>query len=304
MVVGLIDFRKLRYFVAVIEHGSFSRAADALHVTQPALSTAVKKLEEHFDLPLLDREVKPFALTTYGETVYRSAKTLYAENKRLHRELRDVEDLNNGAVTIILGATFPINYVLDTYEEVRKSFPGFSLGVEIRGYTNSLEALLKRECDLIFSQLPANRADSRVLHREILRDHFRVICSSAHPLAAVPQPSLADLTKFSWIGGGPFDAFLSGWSRRFQTQGLKPPRASINTLTITITKMALQKNDYLAMLPMESVDTELRSGELVALAVPEFQWKQIKGVSWSAERSMPPSVEFFLKTFDEVVLNR
>lgn len=297
----LMDSRKLRYFAYVVENGSFARAAAALHVTQPALSTAIKKLEEEFDLLLLDRTVKPIVPTVYGEAVYRSAQSIASEGVRLQRELHDVADLNNGAVSIVLGATFPYHYVLETHDRIRRSFPHFALAVEMRGYSSSLEAMLRGEIDLIFSQLPRNQTDLRVVHKETLHDRFEVICSQEHPLTLFDRPMLADLIDYPWIGGGAFDAFLPGWSQRFSDQGLKPPRPQINTLTIPITEMALRNHNYLTMLPVKCVEDQLRAGTLVALPVPELRWEQVKGVSWAADRSLPPSVKFFLETFDRVV---
>lgn len=301
MTIAPIDSRKLRYFAAVVENGSFARAAAALHVTQPALSTAIKKLEEHFGLTLLDRDVKPIAPTIFGEAVYRSALSFASEGVRLQRELRDVADLNNGSVSVVLGATFPINYVLRTYETIRQTFPGFALSLTMGGYTSSLDPLLRGECDLIFSQLPNNRSDARVTHKEVLLDRFEVICSHAHPLSGRANLTLTDLIDYPWIGGGPFDAFLPGWTQRFQEHGLRAPKTAINTLTIPVTEMALRNHNYLAILPVKCVERELRSGELVALPVPQLRWPQVKGISWAAERSLPPSVRLFLKTFDKII---
>lgn len=301
MLKPVLDSRKLRYFAYVVENGSFARAAAALNVTQPALSTAIRKLEEELNLPLLDRTVKPIVPTVYGEAVYRSARSFASESVRLQRELHDVADLNTGSVSIVLSATFPYHYVLETHGRIRRQFPNFALAAEMSAYTFGLEAMLRGEYDLIFSQLPRNRTDLRVVHKETLHDRFEVICSRKHPLAALETPPFSNLVEYPWIGGGPFDAFLPGWSQRFLDRGLKPPRPLINTMTIAVTETALRDHNYLTMLPVKCVEQQLHNGTLVALPYPDLRWEQVKGVSWAANRPLAPSVKFFLEVFAQVI---
>ena len=297
----VMDARKLRYFAYLVDNGSFARAAAALHITQPALSIAIMKLEEEVGLPLIDRSVKPIAATVYGEAVYRATQSMASEWVRLQRELHDVADLNNGSVSILLSSTFPYHYVLETHARIRRRFPHFTMAAETRGYSFGLEAMLQGEYDLIFSQLPGSRADLRVMHKEMLYDRFEVICSPKHPLAVVGQPTMADLVEYPWVGGGPFEAFLPGWSQRFANHGLKPPRPLINTMTIAVTETALRDHNYLTMLPVRCIQEQLSAGTLAVLPMQELRWDQVKGVSWAANRSMPPSVRFFLETFDAVI---
>ncbi|WP_321324396.1 LysR family transcriptional regulator [uncultured Parasphingorhabdus sp.] len=297
MTLDILDSRKLKYFATVVECGSFAKAAAALHITQPALSIAIKKLEEELKTPLLDRSIKPIGPTIFGEAVFRSATTIGIESARLHRELHDVADLNNGSVSIVIGATFPYQLVLETHRRIRETYPNFALVVEMGGYTVNLDAMLNGEHDLIFSQLPLNRSDLRVNHKEIMRDRFEVVCSSQHPLAKLKAPDVADLVKYPWVSGGPLDDFLPGWSALFQKHGLTAPRASVNTLTLAITHSLLQSHDCLTMLPVKSIQAEIDAGLLTSLDIPELHWDQIKGVSWAKNRSMPPSVDYFLRCF-------
>lgn len=296
-----LDSRRLRYFAHVVECGSFVRAASALNVTQPALSTAVKKLEDELGVALLDRSVSPIAPTLFGEAVYRSAKSLDLEAERLHRELRDCADLNNGSVAVVVSATFPSHLIVEAYNIIRETYPGFRLSVEVSGYSFALESMLRGDCDFIFSQLPSSRTDLRVLHREMLHDRFAVISSATHPLTLVDRPTFADLVRYPWIGGGPFEAFLPGWAQRFGDHGAKPPRPLINTLTIPLTEMALHSQSYLTMLPVKCIEHQLSTGSLVELPFPELHWDQAKGASWAANRSLAPSATLFLDTFDALL---
>ena len=297
MSSGILDSRKLRYFVAVVENRSFANAAAMLNITQPALSIAIKKLEQEVNAQLLDRSVTPLSPTIYGKAVYQSAKSIMSENARLQRELYDVADLNNGSVSIIISATFPYQLILETHRYIRTTYPNFAMVIEMGGYTANLNDLLDGKYDLIFSQLPASRSDMRLNHKQVMQDSFRVICSANHPLAKIKDLAAADLIEYPWVSGGPLNEFLPGWNSLFLEQGLVPPSAAISTFTLSITYNLLLNHDYLAMLPVKSVEPEISAGSLVTLGIPKLHWDQIKGISWARNRSMPPSVSFFLDSF-------
>ena len=73
-----MDMRLLRYFVAVVDSGNFSRAADRLHIAQPPLSRAIQNLEAQIGAPLLDRATRPFGLTPIGRLLYAQAVQMLA----------------------------------------------------------------------------------------------------------------------------------------------------------------------------------------------------------------------------------
>ncbi|MGJ8563094.1 MAG: LysR family transcriptional regulator [Alphaproteobacteria bacterium] len=292
-----INSRRLRYFTSLIEHGSFAQAASALHISQPALSIAIKTLEKELNTELIDRSIKPICPTVYGEIVYRSAKTLNDEGERLHRELRDMANLNNGSISIVYGNTFPQQCILETHSEIRRTYPGFSLNIEMGSYTANVDELINGGIDLIFSQLPAKQSDTRVSHRPILTDRFEAVSAPNHPLVSIDKLSLADLTHYPWVSGGPLDSFLPGWSSIFKESRLSPPQAIVHTMTPSVTHALLNNRQYLAMLPVKSIESEIASGQLTVLKMPKLIWNQTQGVSTAQNRSKQPSVQYFLDRF-------
>src|SRR5260370_8505776 len=83
-----MDLRHLRYFVAVAAHGSFNRAADTLHLTQPALSRQVKDLEEELGVPLLVRGQNTVKLTESGGLFYEEAREVIARANQAVQRMR------------------------------------------------------------------------------------------------------------------------------------------------------------------------------------------------------------------------
>jgi DNA-binding transcriptional LysR family regulator len=95
-----MDIRALRYFVAVVDHQSFSRAAEALYVTQPTVSKMIQQLEQALDLTLLERTGKRFTLTDAGNVVLQRGRALLAMHEEMGVELQDLQQLRRGDLRI------------------------------------------------------------------------------------------------------------------------------------------------------------------------------------------------------------
>lgn len=122
----LIFPRSLQYLLAIAEHGSFTRAAEALHVSQPTLSQQVKQLEESIKYPLLDRSGRTVRLTDAGEIYLRHARRALGELDAGARAIHDVHNLSRGSLR--LGWT-PItdHLTCSLLEDFNNRYPGISL---------------------------------------------------------------------------------------------------------------------------------------------------------------------------------
>ncbi len=118
--------RPLQYLIAVAEHGSFTRAAEALYVSQPTLSQQIKQLEDSLTLPLLDRSGKTVRLTDAGETYVYHARRAWSELEAGTRAVQDVQNLSRGSLRI--GWT-PITDFLtcSLLDQFIRKYPGISL---------------------------------------------------------------------------------------------------------------------------------------------------------------------------------
>lgn len=118
--------RPLQYLIAVAEHGSFTRAAEALYVSQPTLSQQIKQLEDSLDLPLLDRSGKTVRLTDAGETYVYHARRAWSELEAGTRAVQDVQNLSRGSLRI--GWTPITDYLTcSLLDQFNRKFPGISL---------------------------------------------------------------------------------------------------------------------------------------------------------------------------------
>ena len=145
--------QEMKYVDAVYRCGSFSRAAQELFLTQPALSIAVAKTEARLGMPLFDRTAKPLRLTAAGElylTKYREIRNLERE---LEQQLNDLSSLRTGRLRIG-GSHYFNSYVLPpVLARFTEKYPGVRLELTETGADRLLSLLYDQEIDLTFTTL-------------------------------------------------------------------------------------------------------------------------------------------------------
>src|SRR3990172_12151769 len=139
--------RSLRYLLAVAEYGSFTRAAEALHVSQPTLSQQIKHLEESLGVQLLDRSGRTVRLTDTGEIYLRHARRALGELDAGRRAINEVKDLSRGSLRV--GMT-PVTEYLATplLENFNTRYPGIAMSTLEMAQDDIEAALLEDRLDV------------------------------------------------------------------------------------------------------------------------------------------------------------
>jgi LysR family cyn operon transcriptional activator len=174
--------RPVRYLKAVADHGSFTRAATTLHVSQPALSQQIRELEERMGVQLLDRSGRTVRPTDVGETYLRHVRRALNELEAGGRAIRDVQDLSSGALRLGFTPTFAIYLLGPLIRRYRDRFPGIMLTVTEMAQEETELALVSDALDvgLAFSEVLAEDIEWLPLHTERLS----LIVGQEHPAAS------------------------------------------------------------------------------------------------------------------------
>ena len=141
----------MRYVYEVYKQKSFSKAAQALFITQPALSIAIGKLEDKIGMPIFDRSTRPISLTTAGRVYLRAIERTRALEQDLRHQLDDIRELKRGEITI--GSSHFINaYILPRIlTAFNQAFPQIRLNL-LEGSSHAMAHMLEQgEIDLTFS---------------------------------------------------------------------------------------------------------------------------------------------------------
>ncbi|WP_338476719.1 transcriptional regulator CynR [Pseudomonas khavaziana] len=122
--------RHIRYLLAVAEHRNFTRAAEALHVSQPTLSQQIKQLEESLGAPLLDRSGRSISLTDAGQAYVRFARLALQDLQAGKRAIHDVQDLSRGHLRLAMTPTFTAYLIGPLLARFNRLYPGITLSIE------------------------------------------------------------------------------------------------------------------------------------------------------------------------------
>jgi LysR family cyn operon transcriptional activator len=173
--------RPLRYLKAVADHGSFTRAAAALHVSQPALSQQIRELEERMGVQLLDRSGRTVRPTDVGEAYLRHVRRALDELEVGGRAIRDVQDLSSGALRLGFTPLFAIYLLGPLIRRYRDRFPGIVLTITEMAQEEMELALGADALDLglAFSDVLAEDVEWLPLHTE----KMSLIVGQGHPAA-------------------------------------------------------------------------------------------------------------------------
>lgn len=192
-----MELHQLRYFVAVAETGSFTRAADRCLVAQPSLSQQIQKLERFLQKPLFDRLGKSVRLTEAGEALLPRARKILSEVAETSRELS--EDPGPGRGKLCIGAIPTIGpfWLPPILMQFLKRYPGVEMHLREDVTSNLLAALHEGEIDLAFVALPI--VDLQLEARVVRRERLLASVPRGHRLCKQKTIELTDLAEEPFI---------------------------------------------------------------------------------------------------------
>lgn len=189
--------RHIQYFIAVANHLSFTRAAAALHVSQPALSQQVRQLEESLGTTLFDRSGRTTRLTDAGEVYLRYAKRAAQELQEAKRAIDDLGDLSRGSLRVGVTPTFTSYLVGPLVEAFHGRYPNITLVVREIAQEAMEELLLADEVDVGIAFDNGHHLDLEA--QALLVETLALVVGKQHPLATTASIGLEALNSESLI---------------------------------------------------------------------------------------------------------
>lgn len=171
--------RHARYLVAIADHGSFTRAAAELHVSQPALSQQIRQLEEMLGARLLDRTGRIVRPTDAGQAYIRHARRALREFEAGRRAIHDVENLESGALRLAFTPTFTTYLVGPLVRQFHRLHPGVGISVNVLAQAE-MEAALSEDAIDLGVAFGAVESDDIVV-RPLYEEHLRLLVGEGHP---------------------------------------------------------------------------------------------------------------------------
>ena len=283
-----MDLKQLNQFLAVVEHGSFHKAADVLHITQPALSISVKKLETELNCVLLDRGSGKVVPTAFGRSLYDSAQKIRREVKRARDEINFIKGIASGSVTIGVAPYAFTRLLGEVLGGFHDEHPGLEVKTRIETFETALVLLLNESVDFFVAEVARESHLPPVRHEHLYRNPFVVVAGAHHPLAGCRNVRAQELARYPWLYGTDLVGNVINWAATFTQAGLTPPQPSIGGGAIEFHQSLLSNSQFLAALPLSFVRDRVANGALVIVDVAGADWFNHMSLVYRADRTLSP----------------
>ena len=287
-----MEMAQLEYFTQVVNEKSFSKAADRVFRTQPAVSIAIRRLEEEIGMPILERTQKTPVLTDAGKVVYDYAQRILALRDQVGEAIAELQSLKKGRVRVGANESTSLYLLPELILDFRAKHP--QVKVEIfRHVSHRLpRELLERNID--FALMASEPADRDLEAFPVLKDELVLIMSPKHHLAGRSSVRIKDLGSESFIAHNVKSGSRMKVIEAFARQHT-PLHISLELATIETIKRFVRKRVGLAFAPRMCVREELERGVLATVPVRGLTYTR---TLWAAHRrggSLSPAASEFLK---------
>ena len=291
---GTLNFHQLYIFYAVASHRSFSRAAESLSITQPAVSIQVQELEKFLGAALFHRRTRGLRITEVGETVFAYAQQIFSLSGKLLETLEEIHNLQTGRLA--LGAsTTPGEYVLpQAVGRFRQLYPGISVELSISNTYAITQRILNQELDLGMVGRHPTAGQDELGIIDYMEDEIVLVAAPTHPLAQQEKVTAAQVAETGLILREPGSATRNTAEETFGELGLTPV-AALSLGSNEALKQAAMAGGGIAVISRMGITAETRAGMLVVLPVADWDCHRTLTLIYPKERQLSPSKQAFLE---------
>ena len=261
-----VTLRQLSVFESAARLLSYTRAAEELHLSQPAVSMQIRQLEDEAGLQLFEKQGRKLYLTEAGRELHQYSRTILHDLHEAEEVMEALKGLNTGHLNI--GAASTVNYFAPRLlAAFSKRYPGITLSLEATNRENLINMLSANEKDLVLMGHPPEQINLEF--EPFLENPLVVIAPPDHPLAKqrnIPIHRLADEVFVNREAGSGTRAAME---RFFSEQGITLKTGIQMTRNVAI-KSAVRAGLGLSVVSIHSIELELETGRLVVLDVKGF----------------------------------
>lgn len=268
MASSPLDSRQVTAFLAIVDHGSLGRAAEALHVTQPALSRTIQRLEQQLGTALFERYAKGMVPSAIGQALLPHARLLQRGAQAAVEEVQALRGLARGTLRVGAIGSIAASALPQAIGRVLAQHPNLLVQVLEGVWDRLAESLARHEIDLALDVAKPDSDEIVAIADCHWQDTSRVVAGAGHPLRRRRGLTLAATREHRWAmmpaGTGPFEHLRQA----FAAQGLAPPEVAVETRSITVLKSLVAEAGFLSWMAEPIWAAERAAGLIDALPLP------------------------------------
>ncbi len=279
------------YFDSTVRYKSFSRAAKALHISQPSLSNAIKTLEEEIGAPLIERTTKQFRLTELGIQFYERSNDLISQFELMETELKEIAKGEN--IEIRLGMIESANYLFSqVILEYRKLYPYNQITLRDTLYNQTVrQALVELDVHGVITN--QHIVDAEIKSELLYNEPYVVLIKKDHPFVTKEKILLTDFEEESLIIGMPEFQTSAQILKVFKQENIEP-NIQYKIERFEMIKVLVEEGLGVAILPKHYVSQHLSDNLCTRPVHNEFLKRNVY-LCTMKDRTFPESI---LKLFE------
>jgi DNA-binding transcriptional LysR family regulator len=284
-----MDVNRLRHFLAVLDHGSIGRAAEALHLSQPALSKSIRRLEDSLKARLIDRSARGATATVFGQALAERARLIFVEIRNAEQDLDALRGLQTGQVAVGANTSVISQILARALHNLRRERPGVRVAVQEGLISLLIEPLAQGKLDFVVGSLPAQLGDVELDREPLYEDDLIVVCRPRHPLLARRRPTLKDLLDYPWTLANEPEPARVAIDRAFRAVGLTPPVPDVTANTSYCMVSAVLEGDFLSFLPHRLIHRAIANKVMVSVPVKDLRCRRLIEIAYRSRSTLSPA---------------
>ncbi len=285
-----MNLSQLKAFLAVAQDRSFSRAAEKLYLTQPAVSKQIQALEEALGMRLFDRVGRSILLTQAGNILHDHAHIAFQTLEEARETINQLRGLQRGHLRISAASTIGTYMLPQPLGELKAQFPGIEISLAITNKARVVQQVLSHEVELGFVGPPVEPAELEM--EEYLLDELVLIMAPTHRLAREESVGVAELAEEVFIlreqGSG---------TREIMEEELGRVRVSLKKAmelgSTEAIKQAVAANLGVSIVSKFAISLEILQGRLAVARLPELNLRRQLFVIHHGGRTLSPAAQEF-----------
>jgi DNA-binding transcriptional LysR family regulator len=243
--------RQLLLLIALDEQRNIHRAAETLHMTQPAASKQIKDLEEMLDVKLFERLPRGMEPTLFGETMIRHARMALTSLSLAHDDVLALKSGLVGQVEVGVIMTPAMSLLPKAIAKVKLQAPLLRIGVHLEPSNTLLNMLERGTLDFMIGRILDHDTNSRFTYEELTEEPACAVARIGHPLAGATDLTLKDIAGHPWILPPQGSILRHRVDMMFRRASLEPPANTVDTTALLLITALLQQTDTLHVMPVD-----------------------------------------------------
>ncbi|MBP9593077.1 MAG: LysR family transcriptional regulator [Steroidobacteraceae bacterium] len=299
-----LDLRQLRYILALDQYRSFARAAEAVGLTQPALTRSLQSLESSLGARLFDRDRSRVEPTPVGERLLERAQLLLNQARSIEQDVRQMVELEVGLLRIGAGV-YPADLSVGTaVGRLLRRHPGLMADLAVTDWPELIRRVTSGEFDLVVADAEVARNDDRFSVEALPRHRGNLFCRAGHPLLGQAVLTLEEVRRYPLVASALPDRLAALGTK--DKQGLRSylpegtVAAEIRVGSFALAQRIVMESDAIGAAAPTQIEHAVARGQLVPLDL-DLPWLTTGyGIIRLKSRTPSPAAEAFMQILREV----